>query len=210
MSECVDKGDGVWHVTKKEYTEYGQGGFKKWPKPRIIWEMKDDDGWVEKTSCAIRWSVFTTAVISIFDINMFPGRKPGIANVITRLKVWGVPIIGSAVAYTSIVHTVSNLRGRKNDMYNHMWAGASMGAVIGTATKRPVAGCVVGFLFGSFAMMAKDSALLGDFPATLAPPWKRFGSTWSHLTDMSRIEDRPGYWVRREEDIPKMMERGPI
>jgi len=212
MSEqCGDEGPGVWpsHVTKKEYIEWGTGGVRRWPHPRILWEMKDDDGWWEKTTCAIRWTALTTAFFAIFDINMMPGRKPGIANVINRVKFWGVPFIGGGIAYTSIVHTVSNLRGSKDDMYNHFWAGASVGAVVGAAARKPLMGCVTGFFLAIFALMAKDSALRGEFPESLGAQ-RSFGSTWSHRMDMSLVEDRPGYWVRREEDIPAMMKRGPI
>jgi len=212
MSECqINRGeDKVWHVTKKEYTEWGKGGAHLWTKPRIIWERRDDEDYFEKTATAIRWAALTTGIFAIFDINLMPRRNPGIANVIQRVKFWGVPFIGSAVAYTSIVHTLSCLRGRKDDMYNHFWAGATVGAVIGKCAKSPMAGCMVGFWLSIFALMAKDAALRGDFPKTLAAPWKQFGSTWSHRTDMSLVEDRPGYWVRKEEDIPAMMKRGVI
>lgn len=65
----------------------------------------------------------------------------------------------------------------------------------------------MGFALGLAGFMMKDAAMFDQFPGH--KPFKKYGGSFYHKWDYS-CPPRQGYWVRTPEEVPKMMERGPL
>jgi len=167
------------------YTPPGQPSFVD------IFKGKDDENYVQKTYLITKYSVFSTAIASLFDICV--GTQPkDLVGCVKRIGYWGVPFIGGGLTYTTIVCASASLR-KKDDQWNHFFGGAAVGGLIGALRKSHMTGFGMAFAIGMAGVFYKESVIQG-WELLGNPRHQKRGFAMSHKCDYTVLRDIPGNW----------------
>jgi len=178
-------------------------------KPRFIdiFKGRDDEDFIRKTRIMCKFTGWYTFSASLVDIILFTDPSTLVGG-LSRVMYWGVPIIGGGLAYTATMTTMASLR-KKDDQWNHFFAGGAYGSVCGAARKSIPFGIMMGLGLGLVGALMKDSVI---YKYQVWPEFdihtRQIGHAWTHKTDYSTwlTPDTKGWWARSEEEAKKRME----
>jgi len=165
-----------------------------------VFKGHDGDNYLFKTWLLAKHAGLFTAMATLADITV--GTQPkDITGGIRRLGYWGIPLVGGAVTYTSVVCVASSLR-KKNDQWNHTIAGLAAGGIFGACRRSIMFGFCTGIVTAVMGTLYKESILLD---IELWPELKNpgLGHAFSHKCDFTIGQNYPaGNWYTDPTPMP--------
>ncbi|KAJ6225025.1 hypothetical protein RDWZM_003570 [Blomia tropicalis] len=138
-------------------------------------------------------------------LNLF-FSKPDYADVHRKVYYagyFGAKAGGGALTYGIVAASVANMRGQKDDAWNHLIAGASIGFIGGYANKSSAAGAITAVIFGIGGVLLKQFYVTGRSLTQFADKGElnfmepethdyRYASIWLNSFDTKTRSER--YW----------------
>eukprot|EP00745_Piridium_sociabile_P028633 TRINITY_DN46256_c0_g1_i1.p1 TRINITY_DN46256_c0_g1~~TRINITY_DN46256_c0_g1_i1.p1 ORF type:complete len:199 (+),score=38.29 TRINITY_DN46256_c0_g1_i1:50-598(+) len=140
---------------------------KYFPTPRIrcypFYKTKDGDDCLKKTLALSAYSGAAGTTFALMaGLTSTTTDNPALAsNVLIRLTKYGLPMFAAGGMFAATTCTVANLRGGKDDPFNHFAGGLATGSVFGTAFKSHKLGWGLGFTFAFLALIWKAGKIEG-------------------------------------------------
>jgi len=128
-----------------------------------FYSTKDGDDCLKKT---IATSAFSgglgTAFGLVAGLTSTTPYSPALgSNVLIRLSKYGLPMFAAGGMFAATTCAVANIRGGKDDPWNHFCGGLATGSVFGTAFKSQKLGWGLGFTFAFLALLMKAGKIDG-------------------------------------------------